>query len=83
MMIIQDNQGAIAIAKNHKVSQRTKHIDIRAYFIRDVLQQDLATQHYCATTDQLADMPTKPSEKMCINDSELTCLALVKSCVLY
>ena len=64
MMIMEDNQGAIAIAKNQKVPQRTKHIEIRAHFIRDVLQQGLATLHYCSTNNQIADLLTKPLDRL-------------------
>ncbi len=34
-MIKEDNQGAIALSKNPKYHPRTKHIDIKCYFIRD------------------------------------------------
>lgn len=33
-VILEDNQGAIAIAKNPVTHSRTKHIDIRYHYIR-------------------------------------------------
>ena len=34
-LIKEDNAGAIFLVKNHQVSPRTKHIDVRHHFIRD------------------------------------------------
>ena len=35
MEILEDNQGAIVMAKNPVVHKRSKHIDIRHHFIRN------------------------------------------------
>ena len=35
-VIYEDNLGAIYLAKNHQVSGRTKHIDIRHHWLRDL-----------------------------------------------
>ncbi|OWZ15094.1 RxLR effector protein [Phytophthora megakarya] len=35
--IYEDNQGSIALAKNLEFHKRTKHIDIRSHFVRDML----------------------------------------------
>ena len=39
MEIHEDNQSAIEIAKNPKCHGRTKHIDIRHHFVRDLVGQ--------------------------------------------
>ena len=37
-VLIEDNQGAIAIARNPIAHGRTKHIDIRFYYVREAVQ---------------------------------------------
>jgi hypothetical protein len=54
-----DNQSAIAIAKNDEFHARTKHIDIRYHFIRDIVAKQLITINYVNTNDNPADMLTK------------------------
>ena len=39
-IIYEDNEGAIFLAKNQQVSMRTKHIDVRAHFIRDCVRNN-------------------------------------------
>ena len=34
-----DNVGAIWLANNSSVSERTKHVDLRAHFVRDIKDQ--------------------------------------------
>ena len=38
VVIMEDNQGAIAIARNPVAHARTKHIDIRFHYIREAIQ---------------------------------------------
>lgn len=58
--IMEDNQGAIAIAQNPVSHNRTKHIDIRYHFIRETVQSGEIRLHYCPTKDMIADLLTKP-----------------------
>lgn len=54
-----DNQSAIAIAKNPVYHDRSKHIDVRFHFLRElVAAQEVALVHV-KTEDQLADILTK------------------------
>ena len=56
----QDNQSTIHLIKNNKpTSQRTKHIDIRYFFLRNRNESDLSII-YAPTTDMVADLLTKP-----------------------
>ena len=55
-----DNQGAIDLANNPVNHQRTKHIDIRWYFIRDELKKGTMILSKVASADNLADINTKP-----------------------
>ena len=63
VMLMEDNQGAIAIAKNPIAHARTKHIDIRYHYVREALQDGAIDLHYCPTTEMVADMLTKPLSK--------------------
>lgn len=59
-VILEDNQGAIAIAKNPVDHSRTKHIDIRYHYIRECVQNGEVELQYCPTNDMKADILTKP-----------------------
>ena len=55
----EDNKAAIAFSKNQTCHDRSKHIDVRVYWLRDlVLEGDIVMQHI-ATAEQLADFLTK------------------------
>lgn len=41
IVLMEDNQGAIAIARNPTGHARTKHIDIRYHFVREAMQREL------------------------------------------
>ena len=62
-VLMEDNQGAIAIAKNPIVHARTKHIDIRYHYIREAVQGRTIKLEYCPTNEMLADILTKPLSK--------------------
>lgn len=55
-----DNQGALKIVQNPTNHQRTKHIDVRYHYIRDMQQNGTINVQYLATREQLADILTKP-----------------------
>ena len=58
-LIMEDNQGAIGIAKNLIQHARTKHIDIRYYYVHEALQQGIIRLSYCPTDKMIADLLTK------------------------
>ena len=58
-MIMEDNTGAIAIAKNPVSHSRTKHIDIRYHYVREAVQDNLINLRYCPTEEMTADALTK------------------------
>ena len=62
-LIKEDNQGAMAIARNPVSHGRTKHIDIRYHFIREAIQERKIFLEYCPIEDMLADLLTKPIPK--------------------
>jgi hypothetical protein len=61
-VIYQDNQSTMLLARNGKQSsgKKTRHIEIRYYFITDQINQKKARVEYCPTGDMIADFFTKP-----------------------
>lgn len=55
-----DNKSTIHLAINNSYSQQTKHIDIRAKFVREKLKAKLIQLAYISTRENLADIHTKP-----------------------
>ena len=53
-IIMEDNQGAIALVKNPIAHARTKHIDIEYHYIREAIQEGLITLCYCPTNEIIA-----------------------------
>ena len=60
--MFQDNQSAILLEKNGKKSssKRTRHINIRYYFITDRIKNEKLQIEYCPTDNMVADYFTKP-----------------------
>ncbi len=58
--IYEDNQAAIKLANNPVDHQRTKHIDIRHHFLRDLVSNGELNVEYLDTTLMIADAQTKP-----------------------
>jgi hypothetical protein len=54
-----DNQGAIALAQDDQYHARTKHIDIRYHFIRQVVEQSKIKLLYVPSASNIADILTK------------------------
>ena len=63
IVVNEDNQGAIAMAKNPVGHARTKHIDIRYHFVREGVQDGAIILKYVATGEMIADILTKPLPK--------------------
>jgi hypothetical protein len=55
-----DNRGALALTKNTRDHGKVKHIDIRHHYIRELLQSGAITVEQVSSTDNLADLFTKP-----------------------
>ena len=58
--IYEDNQGAISMAKNPVGHARTKHIDIRYYFVCERVQDGAIALKYIGTEEMIADILMKP-----------------------
>ncbi|CAM8923569.1 unnamed protein product [Rhodiola kirilowii] len=59
MTLYRDNMSAISISKNPVQHSRTKHIDIRHHFIRELVEKKIITLTHVSTEKQLADIFTK------------------------
>ena len=57
--LMVDNQPAIALAKNPVLHDRSKHIDIKFYFLRDCVDRGQIVIEFVETGRQLADILTK------------------------
>jgi len=57
--IWNDNQGAAKLAHNTVHHSRTKHIDIRHHFVREVLKNHPIRLEYLPSEEMIADVLTK------------------------
>eukprot|EP00253_Pinus_taeda_P005203 PITA_05203 len=59
-IIFYDNTSAIALSKNYVFHKRTKHIDAKYHFIRELINNDEIVLQDCRSQEQFADILTKP-----------------------
>ena len=78
--LLSDNTSCIRLVDNPVLHEKTKHIDIRAHFICEKARSGDVGVQYVHTSDQQADMLTKPlaTTKFTLNRAELG-LALLPS----
>ena len=57
--VLENNQGAKALIENPLSSGRSKHIDVRFHFIRDLFRIGKIMVTYVKSADQHADILTK------------------------
>src|SRR5437667_10496493 len=57
--LYSDNQSAITLAKNPVSHAQAKHIDIRHYFVREAIQDQIIWVQYLPTAEMTADSLTK------------------------
>ena len=61
-IIYQDNQSAIKMERNGRMSStgRSRHINIRYFWVKDLVDNKMVKIEYCPTEHMLADFFTKP-----------------------
>ena len=64
--LFQDNTSAIQMENNGRASvrQRSRHINIRYFFIKDRIYKGEVTIVYCPTCEMVADLYTNPLQGM-------------------
>ena len=59
MILRIDNTGAIYLANNHSTGQRTKHIDIRVHYLRELIDKGYIKTKFIKSADNDSDIFTK------------------------
>ena len=59
MLLEMDNMGAVHLANNWSVGGRTRHIDVRNHFLRELKEQGLLVIRYVKGDDNDSDIFTK------------------------
>ena len=59
-----DNRSAIQVAKNPEHHGRMKHLDLKFYWLRDVVNSGKISVSHLSTIDMPADLLTKPLERV-------------------
>lgn len=59
MVLYVDNTSAIALARNFSTSGRTKHIEVRHHFIRELNEKGDLKMEFVSTDDNTSDIMTK------------------------
>lgn len=55
-----DNSSAIQLSKNPVLHGKSKHIEVRFHYLRDLVNEGVVKLSYCPTEVQVADIFTKP-----------------------
>lgn len=59
-VIMCDNSSAIQLSKNPVLHGKSKHIEVRFHYLRDLVNEGVVKLSYCPTEVQVADIFTKP-----------------------
>jgi hypothetical protein len=63
-VILCDNQSCIKMTENPLFHDKSKHIEIRYHYIRDMVQRGVVKLQYVGTDEQVADVLTKPLSRV-------------------
>jgi hypothetical protein len=61
-IIKEDNKSLMLLMKNGRLSssKRAKHLDIRYFYVQNLIQRGIVKIEYCSTKDMVTDFFTKP-----------------------
>jgi hypothetical protein len=59
-LILCDNQSCIKMTKNPVFHDRSKHMEIRYHYIRDMVQRGALMLQYISTDEKVVEVLTKP-----------------------
>jgi hypothetical protein len=57
--ILCDNNSTIMLSKNHVFHKKTKHIDTRYHFMRELVNKKEISLEFCKSKEQIVDIFTK------------------------
>lgn len=60
LLVFTDSQSAMAMTDNQNFSNRTKHVDIKYHFVKDMVKKNELKLCYVPTDVNVADIMTKP-----------------------
>ena len=60
VVVYEDNQSTIKLVENPVFHKRSKHVDIKYHFVRELVENKTLAIQYVPTVDNLADIFTKP-----------------------
>jgi histone deacetylase 1/2 len=59
MILEMDNKGAVGICNNWSVGGRTRHVDVRQYFLRELKEEGIIVTKWLSGEDMSSDLFTK------------------------
>ena len=68
LTLFVDNQSAISVANNPEHHGRMKHLDLRFYWLRDMVELGSIRVKHLRTEDMPADLLTKPLGRLKVNN---------------
>jgi hypothetical protein len=74
--LMEDNQSTIFLANSPATTQRSKHIDIKLHFVREILAKGKVILHHCPTDKMVADILTKATQRIIFNKLSLQLLGV-------
>jgi hypothetical protein len=79
LTIYEDNAAAIALIRDHRFSERTKHVEIKHFFLRERVATGQLRIEYIDTARNVADIFTKPLGKAVFERHRLSLGLLLRS----
>ena len=64
LRVMNDNQAALKIGENLSSVSRTKHIELKYFFVQDLVEEEKIKLEYVPTEDMVADIFTKALDKI-------------------
>ena len=59
-----DNQSCVKLSENPVFHDKSKHIEIKYHYIKDMVQKGELKLHYVATDEHIDDVLTKPLDRV-------------------
>jgi len=59
MILWMDNKGALDLSNNWSVSGRTRHVDVRYYFLRELKEAEIILTKWVSSEENCTDLFTK------------------------